>query len=258
MTPDKTAARQKSGTRLRLWAVLLWLAVWEIGSRALGQSILLVSPFTVMARLSQLAGTGGFWQAVFFSCLRIIGGFLTAATLGVIAAALAARLPRVRELLAPLMLVVKSTPVASFIILLLIWVPSKNLSVVIAFLMVLPVIYTNVLGGILDTDPQLLEMAQVFRLPARRVIRYIYVSQVLPYFRAACAVSLGLCWKAGVAAEVIGIPTGSLGERLYTAKIFLQTADIFAWTLVIILISLLFEKLFMWILRRGIDRLERM
>ncbi|MDR0434675.1 MAG: ABC transporter permease subunit [Gracilibacteraceae bacterium] len=237
---------------------MFWLAVWEIGSRALNQSLLLVSPVTVLTRLGQLAGTTGFWQAVFFSFLRIVGGFLAAVTLGVIAAALAARSRPVRELAAPFMLTVKSTPVASFIILLLIWVPSRNLSIVIAFIMVLPIIYTNVLSGIMATDPQLLEMAKVFRLPAKRTIRYIYVSQVLPYFRAACAVSLGLCWKAGVAAEVIGIPAGSLGERLYTAKIFLQTADIFAWTFVIILISLLFEKLFMWLLHRAINRLERM
>jgi NitT/TauT family transport system permease protein len=232
--------------------------LWEIGSRALGQSLLLTSPVTVLARLAQLAAAPEFWRAILFSCLRIIGGFLAAALLGATLAALAARLRPVRDLLAPLMLTVKSTPVASFIILLLIWVPSRNLSVVIAFLMVLPIIYTNVLGGIAATDPQLLEMARVFRLPPGRVIRYIYVSQVLPYFRAACSVSLGICWKAGVAAEVIGIPSGSLGERLYTAKIFLQTADIFAWTLVIIMISLLFEKLFLGLLHQGINRLERM
>ena len=128
----------------------------------------------------------------------------------------------------------------------------------ISFLMVFPVIYTNVLSGIRNTDPQLLEMAQVFELPASRRIRYIYVSQVLPYFRAACSLALGLCWKAGVAAEVIGIPDGSMGEKLYSAKIYLDTPDLFAWTLVIVLVSLAFERLFLALLDRIVARLERM
>ena len=123
--------------------------------------------------------------------------------------------------------------------------------------MVLPVIYTNVLGGIRSTDDKLLEMARVFNIPVWKRIRYIYVSQVLPFFRSACSVALGLCWKSGIAAEVIGIPKGSIGEKLYNAKIYLDTPDLFAWTLVIVLISLAFERLFLAVLNRGVSRLER-
>lgn len=125
------------------------------------------------------------------------------------------------------MAAVKAVPVASFIILILIWVPSRNLSIVISFLMVLPVIYTNVLNGIRSTDPKLLEMARVFRIPLFRRIRYIYLSQLLPFLRTGFSLSLGLCWKAGVAAEVIGIPKGSIGEKLYEAKVYLETPDLF-------------------------------
>jgi len=162
---------------------------------------------------------------------------------GVLLAAVASRYSRIRELLAPVMLAARSVPVASFIILALIWFSSENLSVLISFLMVLPVIYVNVLGGIRCVDRQLLEMAQVFRVPKIRVVRYIYVPQVMPYFYTACSVSLGMCWKAGVAAEVIGMPKGSVGERLQQAKVYLDTPDLFAWTLVIVTASLFFEKI---------------
>lgn len=218
----------------------------------------MVSPVSVLVRVGQLAVTAEFWHSILFSLVRIAGGFLLAATAGVLLAGLAARFRRVEELLAPLILAIKAIPVASFIILVLIWVSSRNLSVLISFLMVLPVVYTNVLSGIRCTDPQLLEMAQVFDLPALRCVRYIYVSQVLPYFRAACTVALGLCWKSGIAAEVIGIPKGSMGEKLYSAKIYLDTPDLFAWTLVIVLISLAFERLFLAGLDAVVARLERM
>jgi len=245
-------------TPIKFWAVVVWLAVWQAVSMALGQEILLVSPVSVVIRTGKLALEAEFWQTIMFSFSRIAGGFFLAAILGTIMAALAAGFRRVEELLAPLVLTIKSIPVASFIILVLIWVSSRNLSMLISFLMVFPVIYTNVLSGIRNTDPQLLEMAQVFELPASRRIRYIYVSQVLPYFRAACSLALGLCWKAGVAAEVIGIPDGSMGEKLYSAKIYLDTPDLFAWTLVIVLVSLAFERLFLALLDRIVARLERM
>ena len=173
-------------------------------------------------------------------------------------AALSARFRRVEELLAPALLAIKSIPVASFIILALILFSSRNLAVLISFLMVLPVVYANVLEGIRSADRQLLEMGRVFRLPAGRRLRYLYVPQVYPFFEAACGVALGLCWKAGVAAEVIGMPQGSIGERLQQAKIYLDTPDLFAWTLVIVLVSLAFEKLFLRLLKAGARALERM
>lgn len=236
----------------------VWLLVWQAVSAWIGQEILLVSPVVVFRRLTELVREAGFWQSIGFSLVRILGGFLLAMAAGILAAGLSARFRRIRELLAPAVLTIKAVPVASFVILVLIWVPSRNLSIVISFLMVFPILYTNVLDGILGTDPKLLEMAKVFEVPKTVQIRYIYVSQVLPFFRAGCSVGLGLCWKAGVAAEVIGIPDGSIGENLYNGKVYLNTPDLFAWTVVIVLISLVFEKLFLAAVDQIVIRLERM
>ncbi|MGO5115896.1 ABC transporter permease [Candidatus Avoscillospira sp. LCP25S3_F1] len=248
----------KQGGMLRLWAVLVWLLIWQLGAIAMDQQILLVSPIAVLMRLGTLAVEPSFWKAVGFSLLRITGGFFLGAAVGTVLAALSARLRRVEELLAPLLLAIKSIPVASFIILALILFSSRNLSVLISFLMVLPVLYAGVLGGIRAMDKQMLEMAQVFQIPTPRRVRYVYLPQVLPYFRAACASALGLCWKSGIAAEVIGMPTGSIGERLQQAKIYLDTPDLFAWTLVIVLVSLAFERLFLALLQIATRYLERM
>ena len=251
MTISTTGRNNKKS--IRLWAVGFWLAAWQLGSMALGQEILLASPVSALSRFGELAVTAEFWQSVGWSASRILGGFLLASVLAVLCAALSARLIRIRELLAPLVAVVKAVPVASFIILALVWVPSRNLSLLISGLMVFPTVYLNVLEGIAHTDRSLLEMARVFQIPLFRTLRGIYIPQVLPYFRTACSLGLGLCWKAGVAAEVIGLPRGSLGERLYTAKIYLQTPDLFAWTAAIVCVSVLFERLFL----RGMDVLVR-
>ena len=235
----------------------MWLLLWQLGAMALNQKILLVSPVQVVARLWQLLPQGEFWAAVGFSFLRITLGFLLACVIGTALGVLASRFRVVRDLCAPLMATVKSIPVASFIILVLIWVPSRNLSVVISFLMVTPIVYQNVLGGIANMDHKLTEMADVFQVPFPRRLRYLYLPQVAPFFRSACAVGLGLCWKAGVAAEVIGLPDGSIGERLYEAKVYLDTPDLFAWTLVIVLVSIAFEKLFLFLLDRALLLVQR-
>ena len=247
---------------VRLWAAAFWLLVWEGASLALaattgGRMLLLASPVQALGRLLALAGTADFWRAVAFSSARILGGFLLACVLAVALAALAARLRWVRDLLSPLVAVVKAVPVVSFIILALIFFSSENLSLLISALMVFPPVYLNVLEGIGRTDtqllemarvfrvPQLLEMARVFRVPLSRQLRGIYLPAVLPYFRSAVSLGLGLCWKSGAAAEVIGLPEGSIGEALYTAKVYFQTGDLFAWTAVIVTISVLFERLFL-------------
>ena len=242
-----------SRKRLRLWAVLFWLLVWQGVSAALDAAyphgaLLLASPLTVLTRLCALAATTAFWQTLGTSSARILGGFLLSCVLAAALAALSARFARVEELLAPPVAVIKSVPVASFIILALVWLDSSSLSLFIAALMVFPPVYGNVLEGAHRTDPALLEMAQVFRVPPARTLRGIYLPQVLPYFRAAAGTALGLCWKAGTAAEVIGLCRGTIGERLYTAKVYFQTSDLFAWTVVIVLLSALFERLFLRVL----------
>ena len=165
---------------------------------------------------------------------------------------------RVAQELWPVMSVIKSTPVASFIILCLIAMSSKNLSVFISFLMVLPIVYTNVLQGLLATDRKLMEMAGVFKMSWFTQLLYIYLPQVKPYLISACSLSLGIAWKSGVAAEVIGIPDGSIGERLYQAKVYLNSPELFAWTVVVIAVSIAFEKIFMLLLRQMYTGLEKL
>ena len=172
-----------------------------------------------------------------------------ALAVGIIFAVAAGRFRIVEILLQPYIIAIKSTPVASFIVLFLIWISSKSLSVFISFLMVLPIVYTNVLQGIKSTDGKLLEMADLFRVKWWRRLHYIYVPQLRPYLISACSLSIGMSWKAGVAAELIGIPEGSIGEKLYEAKIYLSSSDLFAWTVAIIVISILFEKLFIYLLK---------
>lgn len=241
-----------------LFSVLFWLLIWQLAAMALDKEILLVSPISVLKRLTELVPTAEFRKSILFSSCRILLGFFLGLSAGVLLALASGRVGFIRQLFAPLMSAMKSIPVASFTILALIWTSSRNLSVLVSFLICVPIVYSNMLEGMDSLDPKLNVMAQVFEIPFGKRFVGIYLSQLLPYFRSASRLAMGLCWKSGVAAEVIGIPNGSIGEKLFMSKVYLETADLFAWTIVIILVSWLFERLFVLLVSLLVKRVERM
>ena len=240
----------------KIIAVAAALLLWQLASVIIGEEVLLVSPLKVLVRLSELIFEKEFYNAVAFSFIRITLGFVLAVVMGTIFATAAYRWHWAETMLWPYMSVIKATPVASFIILCLIWLNSSSLPIFISFLMALPIIYTNMLAGFKNTDNKLLQMAEIFRFSFKKKLVYIYLPNIKPYFISACSVALGLTWKAGIAAEIIGIPDGSMGEMLYNAKLYLATADLFGWTVTIVCVSILFEKLFMKLINKIFDRLE--
>ena len=231
-------------------AVCFWLLIWQLLAAKINSRIFLPAPADTFHSLTILSKKEEFWQTIFNSFTRIVEGFMLAVVCGFILAVLSAFCKFVRMLLSPLMKLIKAVPVASFIILALLWIDSENLSVLISFIMVLPVIYINVIQAFCHVDKNMLEMAKVFRVPVRRRLRFIYMPAVLPAFIAACKIGLGFCFKSGIAAEIIGLPGKSIGTELYKAKLYLMTDELFAWTIVIILMSVFFEGICIYILNK--------
>jgi NitT/TauT family transport system permease protein len=227
-----------------------WLVVWQCVAWSIDREFILASPMAAMARLIELAPTADFWATIGFSLARIGLGFLAAAVVGTVLAVASHVSGIIDALAAPLIATIRSAPVVSFIILLLLWVDTTVLAAATSFLMVLPVMYANVREGIHRRDRSLLEAARVFDVPLRRRIWAVDVPAIAPFMAAATRAGVGLAWKSGVAAEVIGVASGSIGERLYEAKIFLESADLFAWTAVIVALSVASERVVLWALRR--------
>lgn len=238
--------------------VLLALLVWQAAAVYIDETILLVTPVQVLKRLLELGREADFWQTIWYTLKRISMGFLAGLGVGIILAYLANRFKVIKSLLWPYMITIKSVPVASFIVIALIWLSSARLSVFIAFLMVLPIIYTNLLSGAESTDQKMTEMADVFKFNKRKRLLYITLPQIKPYLISASTISIGLAWKSGVAAEVIAMPNGSIGEALYQAKVYYDTADLFAWTVAIVICSIVFEKLFILGLNQCFARFEKL
>lgn len=228
-----------------------WVIVWQIIALIVDSETLVATPFCTLKNLVRLASEKQFYIIVGGSVFRILTGFFAAVILGSFLGICTAKTPFIDKLLSPLLYVIKATPVASFIILALFWLSKETIPSFISFLMVLPIVYGNIYEGIKNTPKELIEMTKIYNFSFKKKLTKLYIPTVTPYFIAGAKTSLGLAWKAGVAAEVISYTENSIGINLNSAKTYLETANIFSWTLTVILISIILEKALMF----GINRI---
>ena len=241
-----------------LLPALFWLGAWQLVSMYVGRELLVASPGRVFAILLSEIQTSLFWRTIFTSILRITAGFLLAVALAVPAAMLTSRFEIPRMLLSPVISIVRATPVASFILFLLIWCKNTHVPSIITFLMVFPIVWTAVTKGIDTVDRDLIEVGRVFRLDSWHMLKDIYAPQVAPFFMQSVITSLGLAWKSGIAAEVLCTPNYSIGKMIYNARVYLETPQLFAWTLTVIALSMLLEALIVFLLGKlGYEKEDR-
>ncbi len=218
----------------------VYLAAWWALSAMTANSLLLPSPWATFRTLSAAFSTLDAYLQTGATLLRIIGGFLAGVVLGVLLAVLTAKNRFLYSLLTPLRTIIKATPIASFILILLVLTVSGWVPVYISALIVIPVVWSGMETAIRELDPKLLEVGRVF-LPKRKRLRQIVFPQLMPHFVSSSATGFGLAWKSAVMAEVLSLPRYAIGKQLYQSKLYLQTEQMFAWTLAVILLSLALE-----------------
>lgn len=231
-----------------LLPLIFWLLVWQIAGNLVersvngrGNELLLPYPTSVLESLVRLCRTGDFWESAAGSLGRILLGLVQGTLAGLLLAVLTCSNSWLDTLLSPAVRVIRATPITSFILLILLWTDRDRVPAVIASLMVTPVVWENLSQGIRSTDRKLLEMARTYRFSPLKTARLIYWPSIRPYFGAAITTAMGLAWKSGVAAEVIALPKQAIGTEIYQSKLYLEIPDLFAWTLVVIALSLLLE-----------------
>ncbi len=251
MTTSTTQNKSPKKTTKKVLAAVFWIAVWYFAASSVGQELIIPTPLAVVKTLFSLAGQSVFWQAAFLSLLRIFGGYLIGIAAGAVLAVLTTRFELMDALFSPLIGIVRATPVASFIILALLWINHSVVPALMSTLMVVPIVWGSLCTAIKETDHELLEMAKVYRFKASKLLRLVYIPSALPAFKSACNTSIGLAWKSGIAAEVLCLPRLSVGTYLYYSKIYLETPALFAWTAVVIILSFALEKLFAYFFSKG-------
>ncbi len=233
-----------------LSAIFFWIIVWHIAASIANKNLLFKIPLPLDAfkELIHCIKMPLFWQAVGNSLLHIVSGFVFAVLAGLLCGLLSGNSPAFKTLTGPVSRLIRSVPVAAFIILAWLWIPSDSIPAFIAFLMVFPIVWLQVENALLSVDVRLVEMARVMGMKRLGIVKNIKLPTVIPALRNACITGLGFAWKSGVAAEVICNPTGSIGALLSNAKSNLEYARVFAIVITIIVLSLILENIikFFW------------
>lgn len=233
---------------------VIWLCVWQIIAMAVGQELLFPTPLSVAVRIFELLGTLKFYGVIGSSLFRILIGMLIGTVIGASGGLLTAFSPFAKDLFAPILAIVKSTPVASFIVLLVLWISRDVTPLIIAAMMVIPVVWSCVETGIINTDRSLLEMAKAYKMSGFSKMKHIYLPSVSPYFFSSLRSSLGMAWKAGIASEVLLQPIDSIGKMIFESKLTLETVDLFAWTVVVVILSVIIEKAMVFLLKTALKK----
>lgn len=226
-----------------------WLAVWVLVAGLVAQPLILPGPGAVVVAMLRLVCDAGTWAILAGSGARILGGLALAAVCGGVLAGISSRSRAFAHLVAPALSFVKATPVACVVVLLLIWLGSARVSIAAVFLMALPGVYFSLVEGLTQADKPLEQMFRLHGVRGWRLFCAHTWREVLPFALSCARAVIGMSWKAGVAAELIGMAAGTVGERIYQAKLLIETADLLAWTVLVVAASWACERVLVWLLR---------
>lgn len=249
--PSSVPEKKHSSWTSRIAVAAFWILVWEAASLLVGSPILFAGPIDTVLRLVSFVPDPAFWEALALSFAHILAGFLAGFAVALVLGFLSHRYRLMRELLAPFFDALKSIPLVCIIVLLLLWVGSKKVSGLAVFLAVFPAVYFSMLEGLDAQDPKLRELLHAMQTSGMRIFLADTWQQLLPFLLGTARNVCGMAWKAGVAAEVIGTPRGTIGEAVYQSKLLLETADLFAWTIAIVAASWACERVFLALLEKS-------
>ncbi len=225
----------------RIVGILIWLILWQAAYLIVNKDIYIPSPVSVAASLGSLVITTDFYKVVFYTTTRVLISFIISVVLGVTTGYICGVSKKTYEIFEPLVIFVRSTPIISIIIIAIIWFNSSYVPIFTGILMCFPIIWANMVEGIRSTDKKLLEMCKLYNVGKYEIFRRVYLKSSLPYLAAGFSSALGIGWKVVAAAEALSLPKYGVGTNLFNSKIYLKVPELLAWTIIIIILSYMFE-----------------
>lgn len=236
--------------KLKIYSFLFWIIVWSILGRVINNPILFPDPFSVIKALFNLLFVKEFYLSIMNSIFNIGSGLILGIILGLALAIVSYKSILLKEIIIMPINIIKSTPIASIVIILLVWFTSKSLPIIVVMLIVVPTIYFSAYEGLMNVDIKILELSKVFNVDKKKIIKFVYLDKLREFLYPSIVLSTGLAFKSGVSAEVIALVKNSIGENIYYSKLYLDTQDLFAWTITIILLSKVCERIITKLLLR--------
>ena len=227
----------------KILIIAFWIIIWWLLSLKVDNELIFPNPFVVIKKLLSFSVTTEFWAITLSSLFRVLRGIIFSIIVGSLLAYASYKIKIIYEILSPIMTTARATPVASFIILIALFIGAAKVPSIITIIMVTPIIWQSVYAGFNDISPELKEVCTTYKLPGVQQLKCLYLPAVMPYFTSSVLTSIGLGWKAGIAAEILFPPLKSIGKSIADSNMLLNTVDLFAWTLAVVMLSIIFEAI---------------
>ncbi len=217
--------------------LLLWILAYKIVNRP----IIIPSPKSTLYELIKIVTAQGFLLKIFYTVRRIYICFFVSFVVGIVLGFFSAFSDKVYYLLKPLILVLKSIPTMAITLIAIIWLKSDFAPILVGFLVVFPIVYNTVIDAIKNIDNDLIEMTDVYNFSFKKKVFSLYVPSVKQTVINITTSTMGLLIKVIVAAEILVQPKISVGAGFQVEKISLNTAGLFAWCIIVIVLVALIE-----------------
>ncbi len=217
------------------------LLVWQVIAVKVNNDIYLPKLQEVLTSLFQIVKEKDFLLIVFSSFYRTIISFGVALIFAIIMGVLSSLYPLINNLLKPLNSIGKTIPTLVLVVLALIWVDKDNAPFIVGIAIVFPILYDGILNTLTKNDKKLEEMMKIYEVPTLEKVKKVYVPNIIFYILKILVPTISLAFKVVIAGEVHGQPKYGIGASVQLAKMNFDTPTIFAWIVIIAIISLLFE-----------------
>ncbi|WP_461206751.1 ABC transporter permease [Clostridium sp. DL1XJH146] len=226
-----------------IYVLIVILILWQITALGVDKEILIPTPRATFGSLIKIIQSKNFIIIVFSTLKRTFISFFLSLFFALIFGTLSGLFKNLFHIIEPIISIIRSTPTMAIIILALIWLGGERAPVLIGFIVVFPILYSSVYRGIVQTDEKLIQMAESYDVKKIVILKDIYIPSIKSYLLAGINAALGLCFKVMISAEVLGQPKYAMGTSLYMQKINLDMAGVFAWSIILIVIAVIFDKL---------------
>jgi len=242
------ASARSNWSRLLVWRVLLlsaFLACWYAAASR-SPAFILPGPEKVWHALRGMASNPSFAHDVGMTTYRVVMGFVLAALVGTPLGLALGASRRLAQAFEPVLAVLNTVSSALWAVFAIIWFGiSDATTIFVVFMTAMPLILTNVWQGARNVDKQLVDLARSLRLSRARILLRIHLPSILPYFFSGARLAFGFGWRVSLVAETLGASDG-IGYRVRQAADLVQTDQVFAWTLLLVLLMLALEA---WVLK---------
>jgi NitT/TauT family transport system permease protein len=234
----KYSWKSKSYTLL---SCIFFIGLWQLIAIKINNDIYVPKIQQVAEAVSIIFKDENLLKVIFSSFYRTMSSYLLALAFSMILGVLGVVYPFFKYLIEPINSISKTIPTMVLVVLSLVWFDKDSTPFVVGFAIVFPILYEGIRNSVIRIDKKIIDMTKIYEVNLKDKIKKIYLPVMKFYLMSILVSTFSLTFKVVIAGEVYGQPKFGIGSQIQLEKVNFNTPGIFAWIIIIAIISLVLE-----------------